>query len=315
MHWRSPIRAQPDGPKLITILNLSPAVDVTFEVDQLIAGRSHRVTKSHRKPGGKGVNVARILSTAGIENQLVLPLGGASGAWIERELSDAGQLMEVIHSESESRTSVAVMDGAATVFNETAPNPTKAELSQVNDWLASAPVADVCIVSGSMPSALLESEIAALFKACRDHARKLVIDTSGKNLLIAAKSAADLVKPNRDEIIEATGVEDLREAAMSLIELGAKSVLTSLGEDGAELHDRNGYLSATLTPALGNPTGAGDAMTAASGWALFSGMASTELLKYACAAGMLAVREPVAGQLDWTALAGETANVSVEGKK
>jgi len=207
------------------------------------------------------------------------------------------------------------MDGAATVFNEAAPTTTQAELSQITGWLASAPVADVCIVSGSIPSEVPESEIAALFKACRDHARKLVIDTSGKNLLIAAKTGADLVKPNRDEIMEATGLKGLREAALSLIELGAASVLISLGEEGAELHDRNGYLIATLPPALGNPTGAGDAMTATSGWALSSGMMSTDLIKYACAAGRLAVLEPVAGQFDWTALAGQTANVAVESRK
>ena len=301
---------------MITIINLSPAIDVTFEVDRLAIGQSHRVAKSHRKPGGKGVNVARILSKAGIENQLVLPLGGISGAWIERELSDEGQRMEVIHSDSETRTSVAVMDGAATVFNEAAPSTTQAELSQITGWLASAPVADVCIVSGSIPSALPEPEIAALFKACRGHAIKLIIDTSGENLLIAAKSGADLVNPNRAELVEATGIEDLREAAMSLIELGAISALISLGEKGAELHDKNGYLIATLPPALGNPTGAGDAMTAASGWALSSGIiAPTDLIKYACAAGRLAVLEPVAGQLNWTALAGQAADVAVESRK
>jgi fructose-1-phosphate kinase PfkB-like protein len=207
------------------------------------------------------------------------------------------------------------MAGAATVFNETAPVLTQAELSHITSWLELAPVVDVCIVSGSLPTAMSEFEIAALFRACRNHSRKLVIDTSGKNLIIAAKSGADLVKPNRDEIVEATGLEDLRKAAMSLIELGAISVLISLGEEGAELHNRNGYLIATLPPALGNPTGAGDAMTAASGWALSSGMASTDLIKYACAAGRLAVLEPVAGQLNWTALAEQTANVAVESRK
>ena len=46
----------------------------------------------------------------------------------------------------------------------------------------------------------------------------------------------------------------------------------------------------------GNPTGAGDALVAAFGWALVSGRADP--LKYAVSVAAASVRSPVAGEVD-----------------
>jgi tagatose 6-phosphate kinase len=49
------------------ILTVTPnvALDITYRVDQLTPGSSHRVRRVEERAGGKGVNVAGVLRTLG----------------------------------------------------------------------------------------------------------------------------------------------------------------------------------------------------------------------------------------------------------
>ena len=46
---------------MILTLTLNAALDVSYEVDALVPGTSHRVRAVRQRAGGKGINVARIL--------------------------------------------------------------------------------------------------------------------------------------------------------------------------------------------------------------------------------------------------------------
>jgi tagatose 6-phosphate kinase len=50
---------------LIGTVTLNLALDVTYSVDELLVGGSHRVTEIRQRAGGKGVNVARVAATRG----------------------------------------------------------------------------------------------------------------------------------------------------------------------------------------------------------------------------------------------------------
>ncbi|MEO6200919.1 MAG: PfkB family carbohydrate kinase, partial [Cryobacterium sp.] len=133
-----------------------------------------------------------------------------------------------------------------------------------------------------------------------------IIDTSGPALLAAADAGATVLKPNREELIAATGIGDPILAARSLIERGASLVLLSLGVDGmvaVSSSDPSGYLSARLPePLIGNPTGAGDAAVAAVASCL-AGPTSGDtigieaILRRATAWSAAAVLMPLAGEI------------------
>src|SRR4029450_5688752 len=57
----------------------NPAVDRTLEVPHLRTGTTMRATSARAAAGGKGVNVARALSTLGARALCMGPLGGANG--------------------------------------------------------------------------------------------------------------------------------------------------------------------------------------------------------------------------------------------
>jgi fructose-1-phosphate kinase PfkB-like protein len=101
----------------------------------------------------------------------------------------------------------------------------------------------------------------------------VVVDTSGAGLLAAARAGAHALKPNLEELEAATGHVDPLIGARSLIALGARLVVVSLGRGGLIVVDRRHVpLHAQRRRALhGNATGAGDAAVAAITAALATG--------------------------------------------
>lgn len=296
---------------MIHLLTLSPALDLTLEISDLNVGGSNRAIELHRRPGGKGVNIARILTKAGIDNNLFLPLGGETGSWIEALLLAEGQKMHVFRAIKTTRTSVAIVERVTTILNEAAPDPAEAEFKEILAALDSAPDCDVFVVSGSTPDGLDDLQFTQLLAACKSKTKHLVVDTSGSKLIVAAQAGAQLLKPNLEELLAATGLEDKESAIKFLLNAGAARILLSLGAKGSELYGPSGVSRVQVQPVEGNPTGAGDAMVAAASWALASGLPEEELLRYAVAAGKLAVMEPVAGQVQWEAITEEAAKIEI----
>jgi ribokinase len=106
---------------------------------------------------------------------------------------------------------------------------------------------------------------------------------------------ADVVSPNETELEELTGQEvsgrvSAREAAETLLEMGARTVVLKLGSDGAMLVTRKGakHFPAHKVHAV-DPTAAGDAFTAALTVQLAAGEEIEDAIRYANLAGALAV--------------------------
>jgi hypothetical protein len=64
---------------VIVTVTLNPSLDQTLEVDTLVRGGINKTEHLRRDPGGKGVNVARALSTNGVPAVAVFPAGGLIG--------------------------------------------------------------------------------------------------------------------------------------------------------------------------------------------------------------------------------------------
>ena len=72
---------------MILTLTLNAALDVSYEVDALVPGTSHRVRAVRQRAGGKGINVARILHAAGHPVRVGGLAGGATGEILRAELA------------------------------------------------------------------------------------------------------------------------------------------------------------------------------------------------------------------------------------
>ena len=286
----------------ILVVTPNPAVDTTYRVAEQRVGESHRVLEVAQRPGGKGINVSRGLAALGHESVNILPLGGATGDWIAAQLEELGLAASITRVAGSTRTCVAVTDPVAhpTVFNEPGPIVTGEEwellLADVRLRLADAAM---LVVSGSLPPGTDAALVTALVVAARDAGVPSLLDVSGESLLAAAAAGADVVKPNAEELLAATGATGLDDAIAAAQGLGARLVVVSRGAHGLVARDGDTRYS---TPAVagihGNPTGAGDAATAGLAAALVDGHDVAEALRWAAALGAAAVLRPVAGEVD-----------------
>jgi len=295
---------------VILTVTPNPALDLTWRVDRLIEGGTHRADAGAARAGGKGLNVARVAHAEGADVLAVTTTGGRVGQEFAAELGASGVPHALVPVVAETRRSIAVVDeslGDTTIINERGSNPTDPEwaalLAEVVERL---PGTRVLVVSGSVPPGAPDSLLPMLIAVGRDAGVPVIVDTSGPALLRAADAGATVLKPNAAELVEATGITDPVAGARSLIARGTELVLLSLGAEGMLAVTASALVHARLDePLAGNPTGAGDAGVAACAVLYAEGVRDPEqILRRATAWSAAAVLTPLAGDISprWTEL-------------
>lgn len=279
---------------MILVLTPNPALDLTYRLPQLLVGESQRAEPAIERPGGKGLNVARVLNAQGHSVRALLPLGGHSGQLIADALTALRLPHTIVPVAGQTRRTLAlVTDHETSNINETGQPLTDSEWQRfIAAFQRAAEAAQVVVISGSLPPDTPETLLPELVAVARAAGAYCLADVSGDALLAAAASGVDLLKPNEVELTAATGIADPVAAAEHLVSLGARLVLVSRGADGiiavsgvdrevsgigggsgqaaqqsvrqpvqeAGLPVRWARLGRSLS---GNPTGAGDAAVAA----------------------------------------------------
>lgn len=307
------------GPVILTVTP-NPALDVTYHLDRVAWHGSNRVERVATRAGGKGVNVARVLAALGIPAAVLGPVGGRIGEAICDDLAASGLRDATVPVAAESRRTITVVDessGDATVFNEAGP------ALDTTDWtrLGAAfdtllPQARAVALCGSLPPGAPADLYAGLVRRARDAGVPVLLDTSGPAFHAGLAAGPDLVKPNSDELRDATGESDTRRAVAALSATlraaGGGAVVASLGPRGVLAATGAGWWRARLPYAIrGNPTGAGDAGVAALLAGLTAGRPWPDLLAEAVAWSASAVAAPLAGSIDRTTYVTARAHVLV----
>jgi tagatose 6-phosphate kinase len=284
---------------VIVCICLSPAIDITYHVAAVRGGATNRVTSVGRRPGGKAVNVARVLHALGEEVSLLAPVGGHPGAEFAEDLGALGVPADLVPNAAPTRSTVAIVDGSgdATLFVEPAPLDCWPALFARAE--AAVAAADVVVVSGTVPTGAPPDAIGALVRLVRGAGRPSVVDTSGPALLDALAAGPTIVKPNADELASVSGDPDPLRAAAALAAEYGTTVVASLGADGVAAADGVAeWRARPARPVVGNPTGAGDALVAGLARGLRTGLALPALLRDAVALSAAAVARPYAGEVD-----------------
>jgi len=301
---------------MILTVTLNLALDVTYRVPRLRPGATHRVSVEQRA-GGKGVNVARVVAALGADAVVCGFAGGGTGQVALAELDVAGIPARTTPVAGESRRTVTVVDaqaGEATGFWEPGPMVTEAEWEALlRDVTAELARAGAAVLSGSLPPGVPAHAYAILADRASRAGVPVVLDADGDALRRGLAGRPEVVKPNREELAGVTGTADVREGTARLRELGARSVVASLGADGlVAVTDDGCWRARPAHPAAGNPTGAGDAGVAALALGLARGWSWPERLTEAVALSAAAVSAPLAGSFDADAYRRQRDDVSVE---
>ncbi|RDH74989.1 1-phosphofructokinase [Mycolicibacterium moriokaense] len=256
---------------MIVTLTPNPSVDRTVFVDDVVLGSVNRSDRSWSEPSGKGVNVALALHAHEVPVRAVVTAGGSTGAQLQQMLKGAGLDTVVVPIGGEIRSNISLTqpNGCVTKINEPGPTLTAEEtdrlLRAVADHVRGA---SWLVCAGSLPAGLPTGWYGELVELGHRHGVHVAVDTSGQALVESLDAGPDLVKPNVHELAEVTGqapqtLGDVIEAAQQVRRLGARTVLASLGGDGAILVDAAGAVWGNApVERVVSTVGAGDAMLA-----------------------------------------------------
>lgn len=285
----------------ILCVTTNPAIDITYTMDELRVGTSHRVETGLSRAGGKGVNVARVLHQHHEASMVIAPIGGPVRVLFVHDLDRSGIPHRLIEVDSPTRRTTAIVTPAGTTnLNERGTSISAADWQRLLDLVRTeAPAARVVVSSGSLPPETPGDFCASVVDLASTAGKPTVIDVGGEQLRRAMAAGATAVKPNRHELLDAMGGTDPLDAARRLAAGGTGIVFASLDIEGmlAVLPDGRAWHAQLDRVLDGNPTGAGDAAVAAIALAIAESAPLEEQLARAAAWSSAAVLAPQAGSI------------------
>jgi tagatose 6-phosphate kinase len=300
---------------VILVVALNPALDITYRVDRVDWAGVNRPAEVHVSPGGKGLNVARVLHALGADVLLTGLAGGAAGGMVRSALDACDVRAALTEIAGETRRTFAVVDSdrdETAMFNEPGPLIAADEYERfLAVYAAGLQRSSAVVLSGSLPPGLPPGTYADLIGAAAQAQVPALLDTSGAPLALGAAAGPAVVKPNLAELSAAVGrplawpgwqdedaVAEVAEAAAALRGSGSTAVVVTLGAAGLLAVTPEGCWRAVPEHVPGNPTGAGDAALAGLARGVAAGHPWPERVADAAALGAAAVAAPVAGQFD-----------------
>ena len=201
---------------MIHILCLNPTIDRMYYIDSFLPGFQYHGNQGESYPGGKGMNILRVLS------EFVSPLSfyaftaGGNGEIIKREAERLKALSVFIEVQGETRTTINIMDKKMGRETEIKEN-------------------DIVILSGSLPEGMDRDAYLKISRIADKKGASVLLDTGGSLLKSSLPGKYYLIKPNENEIRE---FFDDYSSPLSLLsrklqEKGAENVLVTRGGEGA----------------------------------------------------------------------------------
>lgn len=286
----------------VTTVTPNPAIDKTYWINEFRANKQNRVSRGRIDPGGKGLNIARILKGFGLEGTALGFFGGMIGRELINLLTEEGVNIAPVFTNANTRTNTKIIDpasGKETEINEPGPFIGKREKDQLRQYVQDYAAKSAYLVfSGSLPPGCEPDFYAGLINTAKKFNCKTILDTSEVALQEGIKAAPYLIKPNHHELSELIGskIENPAAAAAAATKVrnayGVEEVVVSLGDLGAVMAIESGAFHAVPPKVKSeNTIGAGDSLVAGLIYGMVLGYSPVECLRLGVAAGTLAVTE------------------------
>lgn len=280
---------------MIYTVTLNPALDKTATVENLRLDSVNRISELRVDPGGKGINVSKVVRELGAKTVAIALLGGHTGTMLRNMLVELGIECKVLEVEGETRTNLKIKDPALktnTDINEPGPEVTDEQLRGMLDGLVGeVGGGDIVVLSGSLPRGAAADTYKVWVAALKKTGAKVYLDADGDKLVRGIEAKPDLIKPNEIELGAMMGRtldadEKIVEAARELIDGGLDRVMVSMGGAGALYVARDVTIKANpVKVPVGSTVGAGDSVVAALAYAQDKGLGLEDTMRLAMATG------------------------------
>ena len=280
---------------MIYTVTLNPAIDKTVTIPDFCLDSVNRVVDCRLDPGGKGINVSKVLLALGQPSVVFTLLAGDTGRTLRAMLAQAGLSVVAHELPGQTRQNLKVVDPARhsnTDINEPGAPASAAALAGLRqDLLARVQPGDLVVLAGSLPAGAPPDTYAGWVSACQAAGAKVFVDADGPALREAVAARPYLIKPNESELVRLAGCPLPTETALvaagrALLAAGVHKVVISRGAQGAlYLSEEETFAAEGLSVPVGSTVGAGDSMVAALALAEARGLPWREAARLSTAAG------------------------------
>ena len=308
---------------MILATGLTPVWQLTYRLNQFVAGEVNRAEELRRCASGKVLNVGLVVHRYGAPVTILSVAGGATGESMERDLCAMNVRARFIHVAAETRicTTILVANGPdSNTMTELVENGGPLSALEKQAYAAAfaeeSLAAQVVILSGSPPQGM-ESTFyrqlveSALRNGNRGKGSTVICDFRGACLIETLPVRPTIIKPNRAELMEtvvAMGYavpSSIPDAVRTLQKRGARWVVVTDGSRPTYVADPEGGETWLPTPTprqVVNPLGCGDAMAAGIAVGLRRGLSVPDAVRLGQIAAMRNLEQPYPGRPDPTLL-------------
>lgn len=282
--------------KVLTV-TLNPSIDKTITVEKFVPYGLNRVLKTRQDPGGKGINVAKVLKNFGVDVTVFGLIAGSQGKLLKDFLNRAEIETDFLQIPGETRTNLKIFDESInkmTEINETGFQVTPEILDSFrNKFKESIQGAAMVVLSGSLPPGIPDDFYAECIAVAKSEGIKTVLDADAGALSEGIKAVPYAVKPNIHELEllngrHFTNSNEVVDAVKALINTGIEIVIVSMGADGAIVANKDeAYKVDSWDIAVKSATGAGDSMVGSLVYSLLRNDSLYEIAKITTAAGTI----------------------------
>lgn len=297
---------------MILTVTLNAAVDSTWIVENFTTGSINRANKGMplRVAGGKGINVARVIDRLGEDVLATGFVGGDTGEFIEKKLTEEKINHDFILVEKESRECLIIVDPVKkteTLINGEGPEISSSEVEKFkNLFLKIVPKCKVICLCGSLPHGVPKHIYADLITLANEKKVPVILDTSNDALKEGIIAKPFMVKPTTKEVEEVLpeqnikSVDGIIKAAKFFLDKGAESAVITRGREGAIVCSEED-LWTIIPPKVEviNSVGSGDAFVGGCAVAIAKGQSILDAVKLGTAAGAANAEKLTAGDITY----------------
>ena len=291
---------------MILTVTMNPAVDISYSLEKFELDTVNRVLKINKTPGGKGLNVTRVLKQVGNKVIATGLLGGVLGIDIQKKLSEKGIEHRFFEISGETRNCIAILhEGKQTEILEDGPVITLAESEKfLQHFEKLVKTVQIISISGSFPKGIEDDYYSKIIQICNKYTKPVVLDCSGKALLEVLKHEykPKVIQPNIEELSQLIGKNvsknqnELKEILEDKLFENIEWIIVSLGADGAFAKHNDKFYKVNIPKIeVVNPVGSGDSTVAGIISAIYENTSDENLLNKANTLGMLNAMENLTG--------------------
>ncbi|WP_209123911.1 1-phosphofructokinase [Alkalihalobacillus sp. BA299] len=253
---------------MIYTVTLNPSIDFIVNVENFKLGELNRSDTEIKQPGGKGINVSRVLTRLGKRSTATGFIGGFTGDFIEQRMKQEDIATRFVHVNEDTRINIKLKTETETEINGAGPEILEQHIAELKEIISELQAGDCLVLAGSVPKTLTSDIYLQLMQIGEQRGAKVIVDTSGDALERIIEKKPFLIKPNHHELGElfstkVDAIEDAVPLAERLLDKGVENIIVSFASKGALFLNKDHCVHGSVPKGeVINSVGAGDTVVA-----------------------------------------------------